>query len=171
MGTQSGMIRTCILAWVSWTLPTKHNYRFSHRNVVMEQMTFGEIGGVYPSPTPRPITLYLTIPGFIKICLNACLRKLVAERTEKWVGWRKCSVCWVIRVAHLTQCLIKWSLINSLRLSLLWLGTRTEKWPEVPEGQRGNRWSLSCERMGEGRGSAGGRERLLLGIDVWSGFI
>ena len=118
-----------------------------------------------------PINLYHTIPGFIKICLNACLRKLFAERTEKWVGWRKCSECWVIRVAHLTQCLIKWSLINSPRLSLLWLVTRTEKWLEDPEGQSGSKWSLSCEKMGEGRGRAGGRGRLLLGIDVWSGFI
>jgi len=118
-----------------------------------------------------PVNLYHTIPGFIKICLNACLRKLFAERTEKWVGRRKCSECWVIRVAHLTQCLIKWSLINSLRLSLLWLVTRTEKWLEDPEGQSGSKWSLSCEKMGEGRGRAGGRGRLLLGIDVWSGFI
>ena len=44
--------------------------------------------------------------------------------------------------------------------------TRTETWLEDPEGQSGRKWSLSCEKMGEGRGRAGGRGRLLLGIDV-----
>lgn len=41
--------------------------------------------------------------------------------------------------------------------------TRTETWLEDPEGQSGRKWSLSCEKMGKGRGRAGGKRKAAAG--------